>query len=754
MALPDHSLPATNLLADYISPYDRYTDDLTDFEAGGVALNDGTQGLDNQIWSLRYDGEEESATYGDLIVTGETSGETSAVINVPGVKSCALAFDQNMNPFIAYELETGEAKFYWYDTVSQAYTTTTLPSGSRSVQCCLDDHRQTQTTTSDIILAYIRSGSLYYREQRDRYGVEYELASNVGASELYKVGMTLNWRLKFDIRKGRGVRLSEIVGDILTMGADSNVGWIKGGPGAMNPTDFDVSALYPTIVRGFKTAGGYSKQDAIRKLQELYLFDFPEVDGRLQAVVRGAPPMATILQSDLVITSETDLENAREQGVEFPRKVNLQWECAEADYATIHETSERRSPDVRVMSELNIETAVNLEADEAAQRAEIIHTVMWNHMEGKIKASLPEQWAFLVPSDPILFEVRPGVLKRMIITRYEFANGQFDMEAVIDRVSSYGSDAVAANRLPPSETPVWNPGLTEWEYMDLPILDGVSDEVMFRVAGHGAADTTWPGAKLQRLIGTEYETEAQFTYPEIMGELTAALPAAPVDFIDTTNTVLASFSGVPESITTAQILQGKGMWLIGDEIVQVRDWIRVSAGVYRGFYMTRGRKDTTPASHAIGTRIVRLDAPDRIPLDSTMIGQTLTLKAVTLGTDEDAVTGADYSFTGRSVKEWAPHELVATKSGSDWELSWTPRYRLGSSADPQPSAYFYGWVVRFTVGATTVTKTINSITPEYTYTAADQTTDFGSAQSSFDTVEIRALHQLGGEGDALSEAVS
>lgn len=739
MALPNNAASSEPVIADYESPYDRYTGPLEDFETGGIALNDGTQGLDVQNWYLSYDDDEESPTYGNFTVQAETTLETGVVLNVPGVIRCGLAFNQNMDVFIAYETKECEAKFYWYDTFTASYQTTTLPAGSKSVACCLDDHRVTQTNTSDIILAYIRNGVLYYRQQRDRYTVERSLGA-VGAGYLYKVGMSKNGRLKFDVREGSGVRLSEIVGELC-------------GLVGLAANQIDVAELYPYVVRGFKSANLYTAADTIRALQQAYFFDFPQIDGKLVAVPRGGDIVATISQDDCIVGREVDFESAREQGVEFPLKFHVGYAPAETDYNATKETSERRSRDIKSLSESTLETALNLTADDAAQLADKAHRVMWNEFEGKAVFSLPDSFAYLVPSNPISLEVRTGTYKRVRITRLQAVDGIYDIEAVVDRGSSYTSTVTGTTPEAPETPAPTIPGTTTWEFMDLPALITAHDGLNPYVAGHGEAGTAWHGARVQQEVGADWEAIADITVAETMGEVEEELPYGSRYIPDTTNTLLVSLTAAPSSISDSLLYKGKGAWLIGDEIIQVRDWVAEGEN-WRGSHLLRGRLDTTPVAHSVGERAVFLGNPVLVPLDVSLVDTTLTLRAPSFGEAGSDAAADDYLFTGRSSEEWAPIDLVAEQDGSDWDLSWTPRFRLGNSANPIPSANFYGWRVRFTVSATTVTKNINSTTPAYTYTEAEQTADFGSAQASFDTVSIRALNYLGGEGKELSEAVS
>ncbi|WP_444922937.1 hypothetical protein ACJJH9_12200 [Microbulbifer sp. DLAB2-AF] len=85
-------------------------------------------------------------------------------------------------------------KLYWYDSSQGAQITTDWP-GIVTPKVSLDDARSTQSAVSDVIFAYLKNGNLYHRLQRDRYGNEYLLASDVNSPGLIKIGM--NWQFRF-----------------------------------------------------------------------------------------------------------------------------------------------------------------------------------------------------------------------------------------------------------------------------------------------------------------------------------------------------------------------------------------------------------------------------------------------------------------------------------------------------------------------------------------------------------------------------
>ena len=164
--LPDHVLSSQLVLGYYLYPDNLDPDPFKSYELGGVALNDPSEGLMYQTWWARL--FKDGITETSKIYIGADNVPEFVWLDGADFGEVSLAFDQNMNPFVAY-VDGDDAKFYWYNTALPGYTTTTLPAGSRSPKCYLDDKREMQDSTNDILLVYMRDDKLYYRERRDRY---------------------------------------------------------------------------------------------------------------------------------------------------------------------------------------------------------------------------------------------------------------------------------------------------------------------------------------------------------------------------------------------------------------------------------------------------------------------------------------------------------------------------------------------------------------------------------------------------------
>ena len=195
MSLPGDALSATAAPSALLSPdILGRPSRVIDYERGGIALNDGTQGLDVQDWRARLVGNE-------IRVAPEPYDTETTLLTLAGITELSLAFDQNMNPAIAY-LQLGQAKLYWYSTSLGAMTTTILDADVRSPFVCMDDKRAAATSMgiNDVLLFYLRSNRLCYRQQRESYGTERTLAWFEGSSvTIKKAGMNNGLRMQIEL---------------------------------------------------------------------------------------------------------------------------------------------------------------------------------------------------------------------------------------------------------------------------------------------------------------------------------------------------------------------------------------------------------------------------------------------------------------------------------------------------------------------------------------------------------------------------
>lgn len=195
MSLPGDALPNTVAAVALLSPDDiGRSARVIDYELGGIALNDGTQGLQVQNWRARLVGTE-------IRVAPDPYTTETVLVTAAGITQLSIAFDQNMNPVVAY-VQNGLTKLYWYSTALEAMTTTTFAADVRSPFLCMDDKRNAASllNINDVLLFYVRTNRLCYRQQRDSYNTERTLAWFDGAAvTIKKAGMNYGLRMQVEL---------------------------------------------------------------------------------------------------------------------------------------------------------------------------------------------------------------------------------------------------------------------------------------------------------------------------------------------------------------------------------------------------------------------------------------------------------------------------------------------------------------------------------------------------------------------------
>ena len=140
---------------------------------------------------------------------------------------------------------------------------------------------------------------------------------------------------------------------------------------------------------------------------------------------------------------------------------------------------------------------------------------------------------------------------------------------------------------------------------------------------------TWGGCEVWASAdGVDYARFGVIEGPARYGTLTAALPGhADPDATNTLSVDLTSSNGTLDSATAAAADAGGSLCLVEDEIVTYEGASLTGANRYDLTTLHRGFLGTAPASHATGTRFVRLDeAIFKLSYSSPNVGSTIYVK--------------------------------------------------------------------------------------------------------------------------------
>lgn len=186
--IPGNIFTPIPVVSNFQPPYDLPYQPLTQHVLGGLAIGNPSLGRQYKIWTINYNGVS--------ITVKPIDGVIAFTLIAANVESVSLAFDNNMGLVIAWKLTTGGANLYYFDTVTSQYITRFFASIT-SCRVCVDDARDFYTSQSDVIFSYTLGTNLYWRQQRDRYDIQYLISPTT--KMLRKVAPNMGNRLQFQL---------------------------------------------------------------------------------------------------------------------------------------------------------------------------------------------------------------------------------------------------------------------------------------------------------------------------------------------------------------------------------------------------------------------------------------------------------------------------------------------------------------------------------------------------------------------------
>lgn len=282
-----------------------------------------------------------------------------------------------------------------------------------------------------------------------------------------------------------------------------------------------------------------------------------------------------------------------------------------------------------------------------------------------------------------------------------------------------------------------------------------------------SAAKTWPGALLYQSSdnGASYQQINILTARATMGLTLDALPDyAGGNTVDELSAVRVKLTfGTLASVPYSAFLENAQAALIGDEIVGFRSAVLNDDGSYTISGLLRGRRGTEAAmhGHASAERFLLL-APasiQRVSQETADIGKTRLYKAVTSGAALSSAAAQSFTNLGAALKPYSPAQLGGGR-GSDGalSLSWIRRTRISGewrdSVDVPLSEASEAYEVEiYSAGFGAVLRTISGLTaPSATYSAAQQTADFGGIQSAI-CIRVYQLSAVVGRGYPASAVI-
>jgi len=508
-------------------------------------------------------------------------------------------------------------------------------------------------------------------------------------------------------------------------------------------SDIDVSEPTP-LVKGYQVSGG-SIRSALEPLATAFQFDVIQSGYKIKFVPRGGASALTVPYEDLGATnSDTPdkvFSQSREMDTQLPAKTTVSYLDAEREYEVSEQSATRINTEA--VNEEDVELAIVQSADEAAGVAEILQTRAWLERTS-MSFTIPPTYLNLEPTDVITVDAKSAIHEVFIQEVDYTEDGRLEIRGVPNSSAIYVPNASGGQGGAPTGT-IGVTGPSIFVPLDIPLVDEISQNSLGFIGAMTGYTNGWPGATLFRSgdSGQTWTDIQGYAGKGGIGTVFSTLSASDGYLIDQSEISVIMISGELESITLDQLLAGynyaaygaDGRW----EIVRFQSAALQVDGSYIVSDFLRGDKGTEWATglHESGDWFILLDDPDNafISMATESIGLDRLYRGITQRASIESGDNVEFSYEGVNLKPLSPVNAKATRDGAgDLTATFIRRSRLGSS--------WWGNGTQAPVGETTeayeidvingstVVRTIDSATPEFSYSATDQVTDFGSAQSS------------------------
>ncbi|MCX8003673.1 MAG: phage tail protein [Burkholderiaceae bacterium] len=448
-----------------------------------------------------------------------------------------------------------------------------------------------------------------------------------------------------------------------------------------------------------------------------------------------------LLSGDAVLPVRRVREDA------LPREVRVRYLDLARDYQVSVQQASLQTGGAVGTLEIDVIATWSAQAARAACDALLRRGVVSRVQFGPLR--LPPKYLYLEPGDVVRI-VTPTRTHTVRLTQITVgANGALECEGEAYRASvltGEGNGGDSGNYV--GQQPA-DFGVGTLHVFDAPPLTDAQAQTggfWWAAAGTG---TAWRGAVLEASIdaGDTWSAVDAMATPSIIGQTVSALaaPSAGAYRFDTGTVDVQIVRGTLQSATSQAFWAGANLALIGDELVQFGQAQHLGGSTYRLSRLLRGRRGTEHLMQAwgAGARFVLMSSAVFVPVGVSAIGSTRMFRVVPAGsaTPHSART---YTIGTGSVRPWSPvHVRGSRDGGGDLTITWFERSRVGTEladggvdARDEPLALHELHVL----DGTTVVRSVQVNGTSWTYTAAQQTTDFGAPQASV-SMRVRRVGQ-------------
>lgn len=535
----------------------------------------------------------------------------------------------------------------------------------------------------------------------------------------------------------------------------------------LTSTQYDVTGLYGpgALVRGFVVDKITSIREIINTLSAAHQFDAFESEGKLKFLLRANTKQLSI-SSDLLVVTDDDpvgISLTRGQETELPTSVKVSYVDEYNDHQTATVDGKTAKGYSQNVEELKLpmlmwDSYARSLADSIVQQA-------WTERQ-RGKVALPPSLLRLEPGDAVTLPVGDRFIdtRLTLINTSESRNAEFQsFDLGMFSLPASGEQ----NRIPPLSDLF---GSVQVEWLDIPLFTGF--EPLPWAPRIAAQSEPWPGAAAiyrQNADGS-YSLSTRHEHRNAIGRLEFPLYSGPTNRFDRSNTIYVQFDyGAISSVSELQALEravalgvvnADGEW----EIIQFATATLTDTRKYSVTGLIRGALGTEFAMRdpvAAGALVVLLEPSTLSALNITKELSTVPINfkwgpARYPYTDASYQTGQRYgSMAG--LRPYSPaHFRLTRRTDTSLDITWQRRTRFGGDGWDVNEVPLNEEVEQYRVriyNGSTLLREIITTSPTYNYSAADQTTDFGSLQTSLKVAIAQYGSWYGGYGIEKTETL-
>lgn len=529
----------------------------------------------------------------------------------------------------------------------------------------------------------------------------------------------------------------------------------------LSDSDFDFTGLekFPVLVRGHLSTSMKSPRDVIEELCRLYHTNILESEGLVKMFRKRLAENIELTADDLISSKSNPggFEILTAQETDIPREVSITFSDEANGFQSVTATGKRQTGDSQKVEQVRSSTV--LEPEEGRNIAEeLLHEMSLGRQS--FKGSFPRDILKYDPGDNFEIVLRDRTATFSIS---EFTIGmEIEVEALRADRTVYTPRSVVAP-LPTTGSGLVLPGSALVEFIDIPLLTDASLRPWApRVVAY---QNPWPGSVVifEDDGSGGYSESNRLNSPATMGTTTAGFTSGPVGRWDNESTLRVKFfSGTTSiiSLTELSVLNGANTVAVetskGWELVQFKKASLVSANEYELTGLLRGQNGTEYAIDeplSSGARVVFVNAAwGSLAITQDELGLEKDYRYGPSGVNvgDGRYTDVNYTPSGRSLMPFSPVHVKRKTSGTDHDLTWIRRSRLNADSwdgtvplNEESELY----EIDIYDGASVVRTIEVAAATSVTYTAAQQTSDFGSTQSRLKFIVYQISAAVGrGEG--------